>query len=115
MRLLQPLFDNFGVSPAVSSILSFLIAFMSITFLHVVIGELAPKTIAIQKAEQVTLWIARPLRWFYRLLFPFIWFLNGSARLLIRAFGLKPISGYEESHTEEELRLILEIGRASCR
>ena len=50
MRLLQPLFDNMGINPALSSVLSFLIAFMSITFLHVVIGELAPKTIAIQKA-----------------------------------------------------------------
>ena len=106
-KMLHPVIGNFSNSEALVTTISIVISFLFATFLHVVIGELAPKTIAIQKAEQVTLWIARPLRWFYRLLFPFIWFLNGSARLLIRAFGLKPISGYEESHTEEELRLIL--------
>src|SRR5690625_294690 len=107
MRLLQPLFDNFGVSPAVSSILSFLIAFMSITFLHVVIGELAPKTIAIQKAEEITLWLAKPLIIFYKVMYPFIWLLNGTAQLIIRPFGFHAANHHEVAHTEEELRVIL--------
>ena len=77
------------------------------TFLHVVIGELAPKTIAIQKAEQVSLLFARPLIWFYRIMYPFIWLLNGSARLVVKAFGFKPASEGENVHTEEELRMIL--------
>ena len=101
VRLLQPLFDDFGVTPAVSSILSFAIAFMSITFLHVVIGELAPKTIAIQRAEAITLLLAKPLIWFYKAMYPFIWLLNGSAQLLIRPFGFHAANDHEVAHTED--------------
>ena len=74
-----------------SHIISIAITFLVITFLHVVVGELAPKTVAIQKAEAVSLTFAKPIIWFYRILFPFIWVLNGSARLLVRMFGLKPV------------------------
>ena len=66
-------------------------------------GRLTP----IQKAEQLTLLIAGPLRLFYLLLFPFIWILNGSARLLCGMFGLKPASEHDGSHSEEELRMLL--------
>ncbi|PLR67045.1 MULTISPECIES: hemolysin family protein [Bacillaceae] len=106
-RLLRPLFDNFQINESVSHILTFGIAFASVTFLHVVIGELAPKTVAIQKAEAVTLLFAAPLIWFYRIMFPFIWILNGSARVITGLFGLKPASEHEIAHTEEELRIIL--------
>lgn len=106
-RMLHSLFGALELGSAVVTTLSIVVSFAFATFLHVVVGELAPKTLAIQKAEQVTLFVARPLMWFYRLLFPFIWFLNGSARLLTRTVGLKPMSGHEESHSEEELRLIL--------
>ena len=107
MRLLSPLFDEFNLNATITSVLSFAIAFIIITFLHVVIGELAPKTIAIQKAEEITLLLAKPLIWFYKLMYPFIWLLNGSARQVIRLFGFKPIDDHEVAHTEEELRLIL--------
>jgi CBS domain containing-hemolysin-like protein len=106
-KMLHPVIGSLGISEALVTTFSIVISFAFATFLHVVVGELAPKTLAIQKAEQVTLFVARPLMWFYRLLFPFIWFLNGSARLLSRSVGLKPMSGHEESHSEEELRLIL--------
>ncbi|WP_010647404.1 hemolysin family protein [Oceanobacillus massiliensis] len=106
-KMLHPLFGSFEISEALVTTLSIAISFAFATFLHVVVGELAPKTLAIQKAEQVTLFVARPLMLFYKLLFPFIWFLNGSARLLSRSVGLQPMSGHEESHSEEELRLIL--------
>ncbi len=106
-RLLHPLLGSFNMSGALVTTLSIAISFAFATFLHVVVGELAPKTLAIQKAERVTLFVARPLILFYRLLFPFIWFLNGSARLLSRSVGLQPMTGHEESHSEEELRLIL--------
>lgn len=106
-KLLYPLFEKFNVNPSVSHLLSFGIAFTFITFLHVVIGELAPKTVAIQKAEQVTLLFSGPILWFYRLLYPFIWVLNGSARILIGLVGLKPASEHELAHTEEELRILL--------
>jgi CBS domain containing-hemolysin-like protein len=106
-RLLRPVFDNFEINESVSHIITFGIAFASVTFLHVVIGELAPKTVAIQKAEAVTLLFAAPLIWFYRIMFPFIWVLNGSARVVTGLFGLKPASEHELAHTEEELRIIL--------
>ena len=106
-KLLLPVFERFDVSASLSHILSFAIAFISVTFLHVVVGELAPKTVAIQKSEAVSLLFARPIIWFYRLMYPFIWSLNGSARLLVGLFGLKPASEHEVSHTEEEVRMIL--------
>ena len=106
-KLLLPVFERFNVNPSVSHILSFIIAFALVTFLHVVVGELAPKTVAIQKAEAVTLLFARPIILFYKLMYPLIWTLNGSARVLVGFFGLKPASEHEVSHTEEELRMIL--------
>lgn len=106
-RLLHPVFAAINLSPALTSILSFVIAFSIITFLHVVIGELAPKTLAIQKAEAVTLATARPLMLFYKIMFPFIWALNKSARAFTKVFGLRVASEHEIAHSEEELRLIL--------
>ncbi|MEC2109748.1 hemolysin family protein [Bacillus stercoris] len=106
-RLLHPLFEPLGLPDSVSHAVSFAVAYGLITFLHVVVGELAPKTVAIQKAEQLTLLIAGPLRLFYLLLFPFIWILNGTARLLCGMFGLKPASEHDGSHSEEELRMLL--------
>ena len=90
--LLHPLFESINVNDNLSHILSFGIAFALVTFLHVVIGELAPKTVAIQKAEAVTLAFAKPIIWFYKIMYPFIWLLNGSARVLVGLFGLKPAS-----------------------
>ncbi|MBM7600635.1 CBS domain containing-hemolysin-like protein [Virgibacillus halotolerans] len=105
--LLTPVFEYLSLNAAVTKILSFAIAFFIITFLHVVIGELAPKTIAIQKAEAILLMLAKPLIGFYKVMYPFIWLLNGSARLFIRLFGYKPVQEHEVAHSEEELRLIL--------
>lgn len=106
-HLLKPIFEQMRLNESLASFLSFAIAFFSITFLHVVVGELAPKTLAIQKAETITLLCARPLIFFYKIMYPFIWTLNGSARAIIKLFGLKPASEHEVSHSEEELRLIL--------
>ncbi len=105
--ILHPLFTYFHVSEPVSHVLILIIAFVMATFLHVVVGELAPKTLAIQKAEAVTLLTAKPIIWFYRILYPFIWFLNGSARFIVGLFGLKPASEHELAHSEEELRILL--------
>jgi CBS domain containing-hemolysin-like protein len=106
-HLLHPLFERFNLSDSIAGILSFTIAFGLITFLHVVVGELAPKTVAIQKAEEVTLMFARPLMFFYKVMYPFIWILNGSARAFTGMFGLKPAKEHEVAHSEEELRMIL--------
>ncbi|MBT2759455.1 hemolysin family protein [Mesobacillus foraminis] len=105
--ILRPIFKNFEIPESVGHFLSVGIAFVVITFLHVVVGELAPKTLAIQKAEKVTLYTAGPLIWFYKGMYPFIWALNGSARILSRSVGLKPVSEHELAHSEEELRIIL--------
>lgn len=106
-QLLVPLFERLQLSSSTETTLSFIIAFSVVTFAHVVIGELAPKTIAIQKAEQITLLFAKPLRLFYIVMYPLIKMLNGSARLLVKAFGFNTMNKQETSHTEEELRMIL--------
>lgn len=106
-KLLHPLFDRFELASSLSAVLSFAIAFAIVTFLHVVVGELAPKTVAIQKAEEVTLALAVPLIWFYRIMYPFIWVLNGSARFITGLFGLKMASEHDAVHTEEEWRMLL--------
>jgi CBS domain containing-hemolysin-like protein len=106
-RILHPAFEYFHLSETLTGILSFAIAFALVTFLHVVVGELAPKTVAIQKAEAITLAFAGPIIWFYKIMYPFIWVLNGSARVLVGIFGLKPASEHETAHSEEELRIIL--------
>ncbi|MHC0036841.1 hemolysin family protein [Pseudoneobacillus sp. C159] len=105
--ILHPVFEKLQLSESASSILSISIAFATITFLHVVVGELAPKTMAIQKAEGIALVFSKPIIFFYKLMYPFIKTLNGSARLLSGLFGLKPVSEHEIAHTEEELRMIL--------
>ena len=106
-RILHPLFDQLGIPAAVSTVLSYLIALSIITFLHVVIGELAPKTLAIQFPEKMTLLLAPPLYWFGKVTYPFIVALNGSARLLLRIFRVKP-AGHETVHSEEELKWIVD-------
>lgn len=106
-KLLEPVFYSLSIGDSVSHVLSFFIAFALITYLHVVLGELAPKTLAIQKAEAISLLVAPIIVWFYKVMYPFIWALNGSANGLIRMFGMKPASEHEEAHSEEEIRLIL--------
>lgn len=106
-NILNPLFHDLNIPNSVAHILSFGIAFSIITFLHVVIGELAPKTVAIQKAEEIALLLSPFLIMFYKIMYPFIWALNGSARLLVGLFGIKPVSEHDVAHSEEELRIIL--------
>lgn len=106
-EILEPLFVRLSIGNALSHLIAFIISFLLVTFLHVVVGELAPKTVAIQKAELIALTFATPIIWFYRLLYPFIWLLNGSARLLTSIFGLKPASEHELAHSEEELRILM--------
>lgn len=103
----HPLFSKIGLNESITHILSFLAAFLSVTYLNVVVGELAPKTIAIQKAETVTPLFAQPMIWFYRIMFPFIWSLNHSARMITSLFGLKPTGEHELAYSEEELRTLL--------
>lgn len=104
--LLYPVFNYFDLSEAVSSVASYAIAFILVTFLHVVVGEMAPKTLAIQFAEKMTLLLAAPLYWFGKIMSPFIWALNGSSRVMLRAFGVKP-AGHEQAYSEDEIKIIM--------
>ncbi|MEY2191711.1 hemolysin family protein [Neobacillus sp. BF23-41] len=106
-KLLDPVFEWIQLPLSLKHIISFIIAFIAITYFHVVIGELSPKTIAIQKAEEILLFFARPLILFYKLMYPFIWILNRSARFVTGLFGIQPASDHDIVLSEEELRLIL--------
>jgi CBS domain containing-hemolysin-like protein len=83
------------------------VSFATITILHIVLGELAPKSLAIRKAEGTTLLIALPLYLFFKISYPVIWVLNHAANALLRVFGIAPVSESELAHDEEELRLLL--------
>ena len=105
--LLHPLFSSIGLSETMIHIFTLISAFVIATYLHVVVGEMAPKTIAIQKAEQITLIIAKPIIMFYKIFYPFIYILNGSARLILKMFGMQPAKESELYHSEEELKLLI--------
>lgn len=105
---IRPLFNRFEIQDeSLVDGISFGIAFSIITFLHIVIGELAPKSLAIQKAQSTTLWVAYPLRLFYLVFKPIIVTLNGLANAILRLVGMHAVSDTELKHSEEELRLLL--------
>ncbi|QQG40839.1 MAG: HlyC/CorC family transporter [Candidatus Levyibacteriota bacterium] len=86
---------------------SIIIAFTIITFLHIVLGELAPKTIALQRAEITSLFIIAPLTVFTKIFSPFIWILNGAGSIVLKLFGFTAPTGHQLVHSEEEIRMIL--------
>jgi CBS domain containing-hemolysin-like protein len=106
-QIIHPLLNSLHLPESVASVTSFILAFACVTFIHVVVGELAPKTLAIQKAERLTLIFARPMMLFYKIMYPCIKALNGSARFVVGLFGLKPATEHENAHSEEELQLII--------
>lgn len=106
-RELEPVFKTLGIqSAAVVHSVSFALAFAIITYLHIVVGEMAPKSLSIRLAEVTTLWISIPLYIFYRVFKPFIWLLNHSALYILRVFGIRDPTESELAHSEEELKLI---------
>jgi len=106
--LLRPGLETIGVSSQAGiQAVSFGIAFGFITFLHIVLGELAPKSIAIQRAKDTTLWVSYPLHAFYLFFKPIIWLFDTTANLLLRSAGFQPVTESELAHSQEELRLLL--------
>lgn len=103
---------NFQVAPHIAHQLALPVAFGFITVLHIVFGELAPKSLAIQRPEATALAVSYPLRFFYFIFKPFIWFLNGFANLILRAFGVN-LQELKEIHSSEELQYLLEQGKVS--
>jgi len=113
-RLLEPLFQLAGVDdPRIVHGVSFLVAFATLSYLHIVIGELAPKSMALRKPEMVSVWTAAPLYAFYWLMYPAIWVLNHSSNQILRWMGLDVSHNHDAHYSVEELKLILRSSRAS--
>ena len=107
-HLLEPLLEPLGIPEGSVHVIAFAAAFGTITFLHVVFGELAPKSVAIAKTERTSLFVAPFMKFFYYLFLPGIYLFNGTANAVVRLFGVPPPSESEETHSEEELRIIIE-------
>src|SRR5207247_5839789 len=107
--MLHPFFGIAGIeSTSVIKSISFTLAFSVITFLHIVLGEQAPKILAIRKSMSAALFVSAPLRLFYAIFKPAIWFLNAASNwVLRRVIRVEPIAAGELAHSEEELRLIV--------
>jgi CBS domain containing-hemolysin-like protein len=115
-RMLQPFFALAGIEsvPVIKSI-SFALAFSAITVLHIVLGEQAPKILAIRKSMAAALFVSAPLRWFYAIFKPAIGFLNAASNwVLRRVIRVEPIAEGELAHSEEELRLIVQESEKSA-
>ena len=111
---LEPLLGQLGITdPAAVKSISFAVAFSVITFLHIVLGELTPKSLAIQRPKAVSLRVAGPLVLFYQAFFPFIWVLNGTANRILRWSGLEPTSESEHGFSAEELEYVFSQARHS--
>ncbi|MCD8816365.1 hemolysin family protein [Staphylococcus arlettae] len=105
-KLLHPLFELMQLPEALTTTISFIVAFIIVTYLHVVLGELAPKTLAIQHTEKIALIYARPLYYFGVIMKPLIWLMNGSARVIIRMFGVDPDAN-NDAMSEDEIKIII--------
>ncbi|WP_054957025.1 hemolysin family protein [Paenibacillus dakarensis] len=106
--LVTPLMHNMGMTDEVLiTTISVAIGFSIITFLHIVLGELAPKSLAIQRTEGTALLLSAPLLWFYRIFLPFIWVLNASANGVLKLMGIQPASESDVAHSEEEIRILM--------
>ncbi|MFU1793008.1 hemolysin family protein [Paenibacillus azoreducens] len=106
-RLVRPVIHALGFGEATVHGIAVVIAFLIITILHIVLGELAPKSMAIRNSESVVLLSAAPMVYFYKLMYPLIWVLNGLANALLRLFKIAPASESDSAHTEEEIRVLM--------
>ncbi|ALL04295.1 hemolysin [Pedobacter sp. PACM 27299] len=111
--LIHDMLVGFNFSEVYISSISTAIAFLFITVMHIVFGELAPKSVAIQRPVATTLFIAVPLQAFYLIFRPFIWVLNGFANMILKIFGISTVGGHESVHSTEELHYLLDQGKES--
>ncbi|UCE14458.1 MAG: HlyC/CorC family transporter, partial [Candidatus Heimdallarchaeota archaeon] len=107
--VIEELFTEWGILALLGGLSAgALLAFAITTYMHVVLGELAPKSVALQYPEPTSLWVARPLHWFAVLFKPVIWFFNQTGWLVLAIFGIKPIvGGHRSVHSEAELKLLI--------
>ncbi len=108
--LREPFYSIGVVNEKVLHIFSFAVSFGILTFLHIVLGEQAPKMLAIQKAETATMIVAFPLQLFYRVFRPVIWTLNVCANFVLRTLGINPVRPAELVHSAEELEMLVDEG-----
>ena len=109
-HLFKPMFDFLPAAwmGTAAHSMALVIAFLLITFLHVVFGELIPKTMALQKPDGMALWVATPLNVFAKVGWPLIHAMNGTGNSILRFCGFRPASGKEMVHSIEELSLLIE-------
>lgn len=103
---------GFAANPELAHKIALPVAFVIITILHIVFGELAPKSLAIQRSEKTTLFIAYPLQFFFIIFLPFIWILNGIANLILKTIGITAVHGLDV-HSSEELKYLVQEGQKS--
>lgn len=107
-HLLQPVFQTFEItSPEFIKVASFFTGFAIISFLHIVVGELMPKSLAIRQSEKISIWTALPLYGFYWIMYPAIWLLNSCSNFLLTIVGLNKTNHGENVHSTDEIKLIL--------
>lgn len=110
--LIEPLFTaRAGWNTIYTDTIAVTLAFLLISFLHIVMGELVPKALAIQKAERTALSTANFLKGFYRIFYPFIWALNNLANFVLRIWKIEPANEADLAHSEEELRMLVEVSQ----
>jgi putative hemolysin len=100
----EPLVSSFIENAVASTTVSFLIAFAILTYLSVVLGELVPKAVALQRAELLAIMLAVPLDWLARFTYPLVWLLDKSANLVLRALRVKPAPAGMIAYTREDIR-----------
>jgi CBS domain containing-hemolysin-like protein len=111
-RLLEPVMARFGFDSAASvHTVALILAFSLVTFLHVVVGELAPKAIALDRPGRVALACAAPLLFFSKVTRPVLWAMNGCGNALVRMMGIQPVGEAASAHTTEELALLVSESR----
>jgi CBS domain containing-hemolysin-like protein len=112
-KLLTPVLSQIGIPDFAIHTISFIIAFAIVTSFHITLGEQFPKTYAIRQSEQVTLWTAGTMVFFYKTMFPFIWTLNGISNWMLRKSGIEPDAEHDSAHTEEEIRILMKESHES--
>jgi putative hemolysin len=103
----EPIVEHWIDDPLLSSGIAFIVAFAFVTYLHVTLGELVPKAIALTKNESTALWVALPVEAVYIASRPLVWFLQESANAVTGLFGIEPAPAGVVAHTEEDIRMIV--------
>jgi putative hemolysin len=103
----EPIVEHWIDEPLLATTTAFVIAFVFVTYLHVVLGELVPKAVALTRNESTALWVALPVEAVYLAAYPVVWFLQASSNSITRLFGVEPAPAGVIAHTQEDIRMIL--------